>query len=67
LRLLVNDETQVNDAELKKLGAIGIIRLGKGNVHLVFGTESEQIRESMIPLLTVKPPRNAKKSEVAYD
>jgi PTS system N-acetylglucosamine-specific IIC component len=67
LRLLVSDETQLNDAELKKLGAIGIIRLGKGNVHLVFGTESEQIRESMIPLLAVKPPRNSKKSEEAYD
>ena len=42
----------VNDTELKELGAIGVIRLGKGNVHVVFGTESEQIRESIKPLLS---------------
>jgi PTS system N-acetylglucosamine-specific IIC component len=67
LRLLVSDESKVNDAQLKKLGAVGIIRLGKGNVHLVFGTESEQIRESMKPLLSVKPSGDSPKSEVAYD
>jgi PTS system N-acetylglucosamine-specific IIC component len=54
LRLLVKDESQLNDGELQRLGAIGIIRLGKGNVHLVFGTESEQIRESLKPLLRAK-------------
>jgi PTS system N-acetylglucosamine-specific IIC component len=59
LRLLVKDESQLNDTELKNLGAIGIIRLGKGNVHLVFGTESEQIRESMKPLLAVKQSSDA--------
>lgn len=51
LRLLVKEETLVKDGELKELGAIGVIRLGKGNVHVVFGTESEQIRESIKPLL----------------
>ncbi|MNR18130.1 PTS system glucose-specific EIICBA component [compost metagenome] len=51
LRLLVNDEVLVKDGELKELGAIGVIRLGKGNVHVVFGTESEQIRESIKPML----------------
>lgn len=54
LRLLVNEEVLVKDSELKELGAIGVIRLGKGNVHVVFGTESEQIRESIKPLLLVK-------------
>lgn len=51
LRLLVNEEKLVMDNELKDLGAIGVIRLGKGNVHVVFGTESEQIRESIKPML----------------
>ncbi|NQX61553.1 PTS transporter subunit EIIC [Paenibacillus qinlingensis] len=54
LRLLVKDEVLVQDNELKELGAIGVIRLGKGNVHVVFGTESEQIRESIKPLLGTK-------------
>ncbi|SDO27904.1 PTS system N-acetylglucosamine-specific IIB component, Glc family (TC 4.A.1.1.7)/PTS system N-acetylglucosamine-specific IIC component, Glc family (TC 4.A.1.1.7) [Paenibacillus sp. yr247] len=51
LRLLVNEENLIMDSELKELGAIGVIRLGKGNVHVVFGTESEQIRESIKPML----------------
>ncbi|WP_141692675.1 PTS transporter subunit EIIC [Paenibacillus pectinilyticus] len=54
LRLLVNEETLIKDHELKELGAIGVIRLGKGNVHVVFGTESEQIRESIKPMLSSK-------------
>ncbi|WP_338000733.1 MULTISPECIES: PTS transporter subunit EIIC [unclassified Paenibacillus] len=51
LRLLVHEEKLVADSELKELGAIGVIRLGKGNVHVVFGTESEQIRERIKPML----------------
>ncbi|MCD1259096.1 PTS transporter subunit EIIC [Paenibacillus athensensis] len=51
LRLLVKEEKLVDDSELKQLGAIGVIRLGQGNVHIVFGTESEQIREDLQPLL----------------
>ncbi|MBD0381092.1 PTS transporter subunit EIIC [Paenibacillus sp. WST5] len=51
LRLLVKEESLILDGELKQLGAIGVIRLGQGNVHVVFGTESEQIRESMKPML----------------
>ncbi|WNR47107.1 PTS transporter subunit EIIC [Paenibacillus roseipurpureus] len=54
LRLFVKEEVLVKDNELKELGAIGVIRLGKGNVHVVFGTESEQIRESIKPLLLSK-------------
>ncbi|TXK86189.1 PTS sugar transporter [Paenibacillus sp. N3.4] len=53
LRLLVHEESLISDSELKELGAIGVIRLGKGNVHVVFGTESEQIRESIQPMLQI--------------
>ncbi|WP_189009559.1 PTS transporter subunit EIIC [Paenibacillus marchantiophytorum] len=53
LRLLVNEDHLVIDNELKELGAIGVIRLGKGNIHVVFGTESEQIRESIKPMLSL--------------
>ncbi|NEW08706.1 PTS transporter subunit EIIC [Paenibacillus sp. SYP-B3998] len=70
LRLLVNEESLIHDAELKQLGAIGVIRLGKGNVHVVFGTESEQIRESIKPMLLDRKESDQdkpKKSEVSYD
>ncbi|MFC4767718.1 N-acetylglucosamine-specific PTS transporter subunit IIBC [Effusibacillus consociatus] len=52
LRLVLKDESAVNEPELKKLGAAGIMRLGKGNVQIVFGTESELIKEEMKKLVT---------------
>ncbi len=51
LRLTLVDEAHVNEVELKKLGAAGIMRLGKGNVQIVFGTDSELIKEELIPKL----------------
>lgn len=51
LRLLVRDETVLNEAELKRLGAVGTMRIGKGNVHVVFGTDSELIKESIKKML----------------
>jgi len=51
LRLLVRDETVINEAELKGLGAVGTMRIGKGNVHVVFGTDSELIKESIKKML----------------
>jgi PTS system N-acetylglucosamine-specific IIC component len=51
LRLILVDESLVQEAELKKLGAAGIMRLGKGNVQIVFGTDSELIKEQMRPMV----------------
>lgn len=53
LRLVLKDESAVNESALKKLGAAGIIRLGKGNVQIVFGTESELIKEEMKKMMAV--------------
>lgn len=48
LRLtLVNDKLMDINA-LKHLGAAGVIRLGAGNVQVVFGTFSELIREEIV-------------------
>jgi PTS system N-acetylglucosamine-specific IIC component len=47
LRLTVKDDNKVDQTELKRLGAAGIMNLGKGNVQIVFGTESELIRDAM--------------------
>lgn len=47
LRLIVKDEKAVNDAELKKLGAAGVMRLGKGAVQAIFGTQSERLKEQI--------------------
>ncbi|QOS97703.1 PTS transporter subunit EIIC [Brevibacterium sp. JNUCC-42] len=47
LRLVVNDDQKVNDAALKQLGAAGIMRLGQGSVQVVFGTQSEILKDEI--------------------
>ncbi|MDN4620131.1 N-acetylglucosamine-specific PTS transporter subunit IIBC [Paenibacillus sp. PsM32] len=47
LRLVVKDDRQVNDAELRKLGAAGIMRLGQGAVQVIFGTKSDALKDEI--------------------
>lgn len=51
LRLTLANDRLVDIAALKHLGAAGIIRLGGGNVQVVFGTFSEIIREEIMKVL----------------
>ncbi|EES75186.1 MULTISPECIES: N-acetylglucosamine-specific PTS transporter subunit IIBC [Paenibacillus] len=51
LRLVVKDDKQVNDAALKQLGASGVMRLGKGAVQVVFGPQSEAIKDDIKKML----------------
>ncbi|MCZ8511375.1 glucose PTS transporter subunit IIA [Paenibacillus filicis] len=51
LRLTLNNDRQMDITALKHLGAAGVIRLGGGNVQVVFGTYSELIREEIIKTL----------------
>ncbi len=48
LRLTLVNDRQMDVSALRLLGAAGVIRLGGGNVQVVFGTYSELIREEMI-------------------
>jgi PTS system N-acetylglucosamine-specific IIC component len=51
LRLTVHDESLIDEPELKKLGALGIIRLGKGSVHAIFGMEAEKLKDRIKAIL----------------
>lgn len=51
LRLIVNDEKAVKDSALKQLGASGVMRLGQGAVQIVFGPQSEQIKDDIKKLM----------------
>lgn len=51
LRLIVKDEKAVKDAALKQLGASGVMRLGQGAVQIVFGPQSEQIKDDIKKLM----------------
>lgn len=51
LRLTLADDKKMDINALKHLGAAGVIRLGGGNVQVVFGTFSELIREEIVKVL----------------
>jgi PTS system N-acetylglucosamine-specific IIC component len=47
LRLVLHDDTIVDEKGLKTLGAAGLIKPGKGSVQVVFGTESEKLKDEI--------------------
>lgn len=47
LRLTLKDDKVVNENGLKSLGAAGIMKLGSGNVQIVFGTQSELLKDEI--------------------
>lgn len=51
LRLTVANDRKIDGHALKSLGSAGLIRLGGGNVQVVFGTYSELIREEINKLI----------------
>ncbi|WP_166238193.1 glucose PTS transporter subunit IIA [Paenibacillus turpanensis] len=51
LRLTLVNDRLADFTALKHLGAAGVIRLGGGNIQVVFGTFSELIREEIIKVL----------------
>lgn len=51
LRLTLKNDKLMDTNALKHLGAAGIIKLGGGNVQVVFGTFSELIREEIVKVM----------------
>lgn len=51
LRLTLDNDRLIDIPALKSLGAAGVIRLGGGNVQVVFGTYSELIREEIMKVI----------------
>jgi glucose-specific phosphotransferase system IIA component len=51
LRLTLSQDRLIDMTALRHLGAAGVIRLGGGNVQVVFGTYSEMIREEIAKVL----------------
>ncbi len=47
LRLVLADPGRVNEPALRKLGAVGVVRLGGGSVQVVFGTIADQLEMAM--------------------
>ena len=47
LRLDLKDDSVVNEAELKKAGAKGVIRLGKNSIQVVIGMQVQSVADAM--------------------
>ncbi len=51
LRLVVNDSNLLkDDEEFKKMGASGVMRLGKGAIQIIFGVSSDKYRLDLLEL-----------------
>lgn len=57
LRVSVNDIKHVDKAELKKLGAAGVLEVGN-NIQAIFGPRSETIKGQMKDIMSGKRPRS---------
>lgn len=53
LRLTVNDHNKVNPTRLKEIGATGSVHAGGGNFQVVFGTESDLLKEEMKKMMSL--------------
>lgn len=58
LRLSVNDTNLVNFPVLKSLGATGHLNAGGGNLQVIFGTQSDMLKEEMKKILRQAPLLN---------
>ncbi|MGB9780363.1 N-acetylglucosamine-specific PTS transporter subunit IIBC [Caldanaerobacter sp.] len=47
LRLAVKDDTIIDDEKLKKLGATGVMRMGKNALQVIVGTKADLIAQEM--------------------
>lgn len=55
LRLTVNDSNNVNFNNLKSLGASGSVNAGGGNIQVIFGTESDLLKEEIKKIMKSGP------------
>jgi glucose-specific phosphotransferase system IIA component len=68
LRLTVNDTAKVREEELKALGASGVMKAAGGNLQVVFGVESDALKEEIKAIMAGAPAVRtspAKKSKAA--
>lgn len=61
LRVSVNDIKDVDKAQLKKLGAAGVLEVGN-NIQAIFGPRSETIKGQMKDIMDGKKPRTTVKA-----
>jgi PTS system N-acetylglucosamine-specific IIC component len=51
LRITLADQTKMDERALRVQGAVGIVKLGGGNVQVVLGTDAEFIEQEIKEML----------------
>ena len=59
LRLTVKDGAMVNESKLRALGAAGVLNAGGGNYQVIFGVESEHLKEDIKSIMVSGQIANA--------
>jgi len=54
LRLKLKHEAILQESEFTKLGAYGMMNMGRGSVHIVFGTDSELIKDGILKMMQAR-------------
>ncbi|MER7169980.1 maltose/glucose-specific PTS transporter subunit IIBC [Streptomyces mesophilus] len=57
LRMTVEDAELVDEARLKKLGAVGVVKLDVHNVQVIIGPQVQSVKDAIAGLSTVGGPR----------
>ena len=47
LRLTLTDRTKIKEADMKALGAMGVVKLGENNLQVIIGPQAESIANAM--------------------
>lgn len=58
LRLSVNDSKRVDFNRLKALGATGSVNAGGGNIQVIFGTQSDMLKEEIKKIINSEPKKD---------
>jgi len=63
----VNNSNLVNKSTLKELGAAGILDAGGGNFQIIFGVESDRLKDEILNLMSQSEPVNNSVEASAID
>ena len=62
LRLSVKDTAKVDKSRLKQLGSSGIMDTGGGDLQVIFGTESDMLKEEIKSIMATGVPASTKEN-----
>lgn len=51
LRLKLRNEVELHERDFAKFGAYGLLNMGRGHVHIIFGVDSELIKDNILSLM----------------